>query len=226
MTEQEWLECAILKPMAEFLQLPLLNERKRWLFACACCRRIWSLMPDERSRRVIELRERHVDGFVTDDEIWQGMKAANQARNDAREPFRSLSDFDERGPECAPAWAAAAASTNWATAVRFVLNAISCVEPEKRKIAHQNEEAALCRLLRDIFGNPFRPVRFDSRWRTSTVLDLARTIYDDRVTDRMPILADALMDAGCDSEEIIAHCRQSGEHVRGCWAVDLLLQKT
>ncbi len=72
-----------------------------------------------------------------------------------------------------------------------------------------------------MIGNPFRPVALDPRWLTSTVLDLARTIYDERVYERMPILADALMDAGCDSEEILSHCRSGGPHVRGCWVVDL-----
>ena len=65
----------------------------------------------------------------------------------------------------------------------------------------------------------------DPRWLTSTVIDLARTIYEERVWERMPILADALMDAGCDSEEVINHCRGPGPHVRGCWVVDLILGK-
>jgi hypothetical protein len=80
-------------------------------------------------------------------------------------------------------------------------------------------------LLRDIFGNPFRPVVFDPRWRTSDVVGLARAIYDDRSFERMPILADALMDAGCENEKIIGHCRGDGPHVRGCWVVDLILGK-
>jgi len=83
----------------------------------------------------------------------------------------------------------------------------------------------LCQLLRDIFGNPFRPVTLDPRWLTSTVLDLARTIYNQRVWERMPILADALMDAGCDDAEILNHCRSAGPHVLGCWVVDLILGK-
>lgn len=76
--------------------------------------------------------------------------------------------------------------------------------------------------VREIFGNPFRPVVIDPRWQTSTVVDLARSVYDEKAFDRMPILADALMDGGCDSEPIIEHCRQSTEHLRGCWVVDLL----
>ena len=80
-------------------------------------------------------------------------------------------------------------------------------------------------LLRDIFGNPFRIPEVDPRWRTSDALGLARAIYDDRAFDRMPILADALMDAGCEQEAIVGHCRGDGRHVRGCWVVDLILRK-
>src|SRR5581483_3527580 len=83
----------------------------------------------------------------------------------------------------------------------------------------------LCDLLREIFGNPFRPVTVNSTWLTSNVISLAQTIYDERAFDRMPILADALEDAGCTNAEILQHCRQPGEHVRGCWVVDLLLGK-
>src|SRR4051794_14269634 len=72
------------------------------------------------------------------------------------------------------------------------------------------------RLLHCIFGNPFRPVAFDPAWRTSTALALAQTMYQNRQFDLMPILADALMDAGCEQPDIIAHCRGEGPHVRGC----------
>ncbi len=80
-------------------------------------------------------------------------------------------------------------------------------------------------IFRDIFGNPFRPVAFDPTWRSSTAVDLARAIYDDRAFDRLPILADALQDAGCEDAAILGHCRGDGPHVRGCWVVDLVLGK-
>jgi hypothetical protein len=89
----------------------------------------------------------------------------------------------------------------------------------------QTEEMAQAYLLHDIFGNPFRPVALDPRWRTSPVVDLARTIYDERAFARVPVLADALRDAGCDQELILYHCREEGPHVRGCWVVDLVLGK-
>jgi hypothetical protein len=82
-------------------------------------------------------------------------------------------------------------------------------------------------LFRDIFRcPPARKVKCNPKWLTSDVLALARGIYDDRAFDRMPILADALQDAGCDSDAILSHCRDPQQvHVRGCWVVDLLLGK-
>ncbi|MBL8795112.1 MAG: hypothetical protein JNM56_14480 [Planctomycetia bacterium] len=79
--------------------------------------------------------------------------------------------------------------------------------------------------IREIFGNPFRPATIDPTWRTANVVSLATAIYNERAFDRLPILADALEDAGCTSREILDHCRQPGEHVRGCWCVDLVLGK-
>ncbi len=88
-----------------------------------------------------------------------------------------------------------------------------------------DERASQADLVRDIFGNPFRSVGIELEWLTDTVLALARGIYADRAFDRMPILADALQDAGCDDEDILGHCREPREHARGCWVVDLLLSK-
>jgi hypothetical protein len=80
-------------------------------------------------------------------------------------------------------------------------------------------------VIRCIFGNPFRPVSFSPEWRTDTALTLARQMYESRDLYALPILADALQDAGCDSAEILDHCRGPGPHVRGCWVVDLVLGK-
>jgi hypothetical protein len=80
-------------------------------------------------------------------------------------------------------------------------------------------------LLRDIFGNPFRPVTFPPEWRTDAAVALARQMYEARDFSAMPILADALQDAGCDNDDILDHCRGDGPHVRGCWVVDLVLGK-
>src|SRR5262249_32627622 len=122
-----------------------------------------------------------------------------------------------------------------------------------KSLVEQDECARFARVLRDLFGNPFRLKIFDPGWRTSTVVPLARHIYDERAYELMPILADALDDARCTDADILHHCRQPeqrvsnfldeieaerraredyvqdyrelGDHFRGCWVVDLILQK-
>src|SRR5262249_22313344 len=84
------------------------------------------------------------------------------------------------------------------------------------------------RVLRDISGNPFRPISIDNRWLSwngGIVSRIAQSIYDQRRFEELPILADALEEAGCEQADLLAHCRQPGEHVRGCWALDLILSK-
>ncbi len=80
--------------------------------------------------------------------------------------------------------------------------------------------------LRDIFGNPFRPVVVDPAWRTSTAVAIAQGMYESRDFSAMPILADAIQDAGCANDDILNHCRGDGPHVRGCWVVDMVLGKS
>ncbi len=83
-----------------------------------------------------------------------------------------------------------------------------------------------CHIIREIFGNPFQLVEFSPDWRTDTAVALARQMYESREFGAMPILADALQDAGCDNEAILDHCRDANQvHVRGCWVVDLVLGK-
>jgi hypothetical protein len=100
---------------------------------------------------------------------------------------------------------------------------------EKKRI---EEIIALCEMVRDIFGNPFRPVRLGRAWLTPTVTNLAQSAYEERALPsgeldptRLAVLADALEEAGCDQPGLLSHLRGPGPHVRGCWALDLLLGK-
>jgi hypothetical protein len=98
-------------------------------------------------------------------------------------------------------------------------------EVTSNELHPRNEQADL---VRDIFGSPFSPIHASPEWLTwndGTIQKLAQAIYADRAFDRLPILADALEDAGCDNTDLLAHCRGPGPHVRGCWAVDLVLGK-
>jgi hypothetical protein len=92
-------------------------------------------------------------------------------------------------------------------------------DPQREELARQTT------LLRDIAPNPLRLEPFSLEWRTDTALQLACQMYESRDFSAMPILADALQDAGCDNEDILSHCRGPGPHVRGCWVVDLVLGK-
>ncbi len=110
-------------------------------------------------------------------------------------------------------------------AAEYCAKAVEAAERLKRSGAEAGGEEIRHRivyLLEDIFGDPFRQVAFETEWRTATVLALARGIYADGTFDQLPILADALEDAGCADEELLGHCRGPGPHVRGCWAIDLL----
>jgi hypothetical protein len=180
-------------------------------------------MVDERSRLAVDVAEKLFDGNASYHEHQNAVTAATEA-------IQWVTTHPSDDPMESEQWVAAARA---ALAVLVLLEKYSFKYARVGRIAlsaivpqHQvAEQAAQSRLIRDIFGNPFRPVTFDSAWRTANVLGLAQTIYDARAFDRMPILADALEDAGCTSAEILTHCRQPGDHVRGCWVVDLILGK-
>jgi hypothetical protein len=215
MTEAEWLVCEDPQPTLEFARRRV-SRRKCRLFACACCRRAPDADTHDHGEAAIGLAERLADGLETNatraralQELW------------AASPYGELS-FEELMAmptlhQYLPPICRCALESNPVTAARDAAYWVSCNSGAER--------AALCSLLRDIFGNPFRPVEFSPAWRTDTVVQLAKQMYESREFGAMPILADALQDAGCDSDEVLNHCRGAGPHVRGCWVVDLVLGK-
>jgi hypothetical protein len=240
MTEAEWLAAMSPMPMLQFLSAGA-SERKRRLFACACCYRIWSRLVDERSRAAVETCEGYADGQTTDESL-------RSAHLDSGHAFAEAQWAAESDVETTPAKAAirlgcgadfsAEWTADWSAATAGVTareggHGSHELAPDEvweqynpAYLAAETEEAGTqASLLRDIFGNPFRPVAFSPDWRTDTVVSLAKQMYESRDFGAMPILADALQDAGCDSADILDHCRGPGPHVRGCWVVDLVLGK-
>jgi hypothetical protein len=232
MTEAEWLACR--KPMQLLALLGRkADERKRRLFACACCYRIWSLIASEASREAVVAAEQFADGRIDWIELELRERAAKRA---------IWERFDQ-------AWARSAADACSFVAAERVGNAVNAHQsagyarmwlvveqrgtnperPDFKGISEATEAEEIAQqaaILRDIFGPlPFRPVTFSTEWRTDTAVALARQTYESRDFSAMPILADALQDAGCDNEQILSHCRSEGQHVRGCWVVDLVLGK-
>jgi hypothetical protein len=185
-------------------------------------------------RTLVELAEEVADGQVSSRKL-----AAARRKATADDPEYDPIDYLENGNDMSPDGAAIGAAVYSASskmtvtaagntallasyAPQLLENDLNEDDPANLMDA---EEFAQAGLVRDIFGNPFRPVTVDPTWLTSTVTSLAQAIYTDRAFDRFPILADALEDAGCSSRELLDHCRQPGEHVRGCWTVELLLKK-
>jgi hypothetical protein len=216
MTEQEWLACGDPQPMLEQLRGKA-SDRKLRLFACGCCRYFWEML-NENSRNPIEVVEDFSDGRRPEEEWLEVRAGAWDATHDVE------------GTSLAAAEAAAIA-VGWngrlSTRLRPVEWQAAWPDFRDAMIAADGSCYPLVpiQMLRDIFGNPFRLVTLNPSWQTSNVTALATAIYDDRAFDRLPILADALEDAGCDNADILNHCRQPGIHVRGCWVVDLVLQK-
>lgn len=203
MTEAEWLAATDPTPMLEFLR-DKVSHRKLRLFACAWGWDVWPRMSDKRSQQALLTAEKYADGFAD----LPALRAASEA-----------------------AWAARRDGNTWATQAALTASyegydtdrALSQIKYEMGGVSQR--ECTLTDRVRCLFGNPFRPVTVDTSCFTSTVVALARGIYDERAYDRMPILADALEDSGCDSDEILTHCREDQPHVRGCWVVDLVLGK-
>ncbi len=223
MTEAEWLACKDLWLMMQ--QLDFRNsDRKLRLFAAACCRQVWDRILDDRSRQAVETSERYADGEATYTQVLLAVAHCEELpfthADAAVEHAAAVRCATERA--CAESYFRATRDAATALAERSPGDPESEVDPA----AEFRALVAQCDLLREVVGNPFRPVAVEPdwlRWNHGTVPVLARRIYEERAYHDLPILADALEDAGCTDERLLAHCRGAGPHVRGCWAVDLLL---
>jgi hypothetical protein len=230
MAEGEWQTCGEPQLMLESLPGDV-SERKLRLFACACVRRTWHLLSNHQSREAVEVVERYADSQALLRELEQARERAWSVSGD----FDRASDEMEGPPDgCFQAESFAAGAV--ATACRFADGypylvhvtgtafsvgeaawhaAVGAGRPAEAPAIREAEWLAQADLIREVFGYPFHPVPFRPGWRTADAVGLAQGVYEDRAFDRLPILADALMDAGCEDEQILAHCRSEGPHVRG-----------
>ncbi len=196
MTEGEWLTATDPTPMLPVL-LGKASERKLRLVMCGLFRVMYH--PDDRRNAVVDIGELFTDGNASPDHLYWAK--CFRLSNDGSDSLEVLTQ--------------AASANDVYEIIRYLyLSHPSHPDPKR-----------LCLLIREIFGNPFRPVAFAPVWRTTTAFALARQMYEGRDFSVMPILADALQDAGCEDEAVLSHCRGEGPHCRGCWIVDLLLGK-
>jgi hypothetical protein len=242
MTEAEWLSATDTTSMLEFLRGKV-SDRKLRLYLCGGIHRIAHLLYDPASIEALGIAERFADGMADNED----MRRANWIAEAPTFGFLFRADFWEQNPDCkmevlpqlvkmGALSGSALTGGEWhvngtirrrllaAAELVYILTYTSYDEGALNRAAVEMSEIEwpgrwLCNC---VFGNPFLPVTLNPSWLTSTVLTLASGIYNEKAFDRMPILAHALQDAGCDNNEILNHCRQPGEHVRGCFVVDLV----
>jgi hypothetical protein len=229
MTEAEWLACGNSAGMLGFLgDRP--SARRLRLFACACCRRHWSGLSDVRSQSAVIVAERFADGLATKADLSTAFADAGAAVLALPPHTLAFALAQSASHACHPDWRPVVVAVQAAWASSWVPNTAPRGKAG-RAGRHQRQSVgtALAALLRDLIGNPFRPLPALSptwlAWGGELVFRLAETIYGEQAFDRLPVLADALEDAGCANAELLGHLRGPGPHVRGCWALDLLLGK-
>ncbi len=235
MNEKQWLTAATPRAGLDYLCSdgsyiragPSANRRKAGrrklrLFLCACARRVWGLIPPGPCRKAVGLGERLAEG----EDVAARVAALDLQRDRGALSGRHAAHAAGACVEKNLRWASVVGADASAMAAAWAL--LEAEGGEDMRIYDRGkraEERAQAALLREVFGNLFRPVAVDPRWLTSDVVPLARGIYAERAFDQLPILADALQEAGCANEAVLGHCRGPGPHVRGCWVVDLLLGK-
>ena len=245
MTEAEWLACEDWQPM--LARLDRVGYRKATLYVCAGLRTIWDLLYDETSWNAVEVAERAADGVATQEEIIGATIAAEcptfgfdfepqliREQMDGVVNFPSVGRMLEMGvyleadtceQDRIGDMAAVERLSNAAHIAYHSLYQIDDEGLDEHLVGHlalQTEWPGGW-LAREVFGNPFRPVIVAPQWRTPTVLAIAHEAYAERAFGQLPILADALEDDGCDAADLLAHLRSPSPHVRGCWALDLVL---
>lgn len=231
MTEDKWLASDNPDDLLNFVQ-DRLSDRKRRLFACACVRMIWDLLIDGRSRRAVECAERLANGQVPFGQTHSVVRAARAA-----EQMFGDSASRTTQPVLQSYHAAhAAALTLVPNADLLHLSPTFCELATIQKLANLEPAAqvrrqvrgAQCRVFRCLLGNPFRPIHLEPRcfvWNGGVVVKIARRIDETQHFGHLPVLADALEEAGCTSESVLTHCREERTHALGCHVLDYLLSR-
>jgi hypothetical protein len=218
MTEEQWLSATNIDPLLKWLQKSKRHRptvRKMQLLANAIADRIADRFTDPLSLAVRQFMDRLAEATPTRDAYW-GEWGPLTRRLDAGR-------LDHSHVLC---WAVYVSMPDGGKLFGVPETCARSVAGNVRREVGGAEGANQVRLLRDVIPNPYRPVTFSPSWHTDTAVALARQMYDSRDFGAMPILADALQEAGCEDATILNHCRDPKQvHVRGCWVVDLVLGK-
>ena len=237
MTEAEWSVCEDPRRMFDYM-IDRTGIRKLMLWGCACCERIPEVETTPCLIEVLRLAESVAEGRTHR----EALVVPAQALQDAREKQpNSPVQLLYSGVSCVTCRVEfrkllykvglnkLAFAVAWQAVPEVEVDMEEGIwglpDNERFQKVCREEHHAQATLARDIFGNPFDMAGVKPCWQSTAATSIARGIYHDRAFERMPVLADALQDAGCENEAILNHCRGSGPHVRGCWVVDQLLGK-
>lgn len=205
--------------------------RRLRLFAVACVREVWAYLPTD-ARSAVHVAERFAAGRATLDDLRAAAvrvspRTATPAGHAAAAAGWASAAVhpSTRRLMWDPAEAAREAAAGWALA-RSAPGSPTFPNPAWRVMFDNwwaTHRAYQADLLRDVFPPPGTALAFDPNWRTTAVLELARTIAAAGDFAPLPVLADALEDAGCTADAILTRCRHPGPHVRGSWVVEMIL---
>lgn len=203
-----------------------ISNRKLRLIGCAFCRQAWHLLIDPRSQNAVVVAEQFADDIASQEQLTVAQTEASRALGLWPRFKVSTAPWEQRKFGNAAMAAQSVARTN--TGGKFqtgVQAARQCLQVSLSAAQSTTEVVRQLQsdVIRDIAGDPFSLESLHPSWISSTVLSIARHIYDDSDYTAMPILGDALEDAGCDKESILRHCRLDAKHFRGCWVVDAIL---
>jgi hypothetical protein len=221
MTESEWLGGDDPGFLLDYLEGKV-SDRKLWLFAVGCCRRMWHLLTDERSRNAVNITEQYAEGRASANALQAALELAGcvDEENETGEPTPAAVAWLIARP---PAFDAAYACGH----ISVLMDRESMKRQPDWWATHEREGEVEAKhqanLLRCIMGNPFRSISDRPGRFAPKVIALAEAIYEERTFERLPALGHALEDAGCDNADIFAHCGGTGPHDRGCWVLDAVL---
>lgn len=226
MTADEWEATGDLKAMLAVRPVRG-RKRKLRLFAVGCCRQLVKWVRDATLWDALAACERYADGEIKESGLARWVAAANRARAGVQGGRRTRDRASREAAHHAIFHTVHDHRCGFTRADGTSNVPLRALDDHSGFGAKElaRLRAAFPPLLRCVIGNPFRPVKFDKRWRSEAVVPLAAGEYTSRAFDRLPILADALEEAGCDHPDVLTHCRGDGPHVRGCWVVDCVLGK-
>jgi hypothetical protein len=233
MNERDWeAACDPLELLNELFPMRGLDStesqsRASKLYLIACARRIWPRLP-WCGRQVIEFAERLVEKAILDKEVRAAVREIAEEFTHCRGDAEDLANLEKKllaiaypfGRRTEPD--PPAPCEDWCSVAHLIYFPFAGTTPNYRRIAAKFHSIEL---LRDVFPNPYHAIGFAPEWLDRNVMGIARGIYTNKDYSPLPLLADALLDAGCDNDHILNHCRSAGPHVRGCWVIEGILNR-